>query len=412
MEHPEDRPTEQPALFEFASESYSPEHYAQGAAGRWPYVPPNQEGPLSGEHSPDGYVTASRQPSTHPHPSNQGSTPPHASIGSAVSRTSNQSGSGVPSRNPSDKSLFVSGLHPDCEFTHIHERFQKYGKIFSCRVLRDAKSGNSRCIGYINYAYAPDAARAIANENGQPGPQGGGPMTIRYAEDDPAFVPEETKKIFIRYVPLNMPTDKVREVYSQYGTVTECTVMPDMSSAAKAEGEPWNMAYVTFTSAEEATYACARTNRSFALGDRHALLVKPAETLATRAQRQRKHDGGSGSGHFVGGSRSGHEMSSSSGAGVMQPMGFQTAAGAGGFQAPAGYQIAYLPQPNGQLIPVLMPMAQQQPVMLMQPAQQMVMPMSMMAGGGGAQVPPMFLSGGFPPQTVVPGNHPARNGDY
>ena len=281
-------------------------------------------------------------------------------------------------RRQSDKSLFVSGLHPNCEFTHLHERFQLYGKLISCRVLRDAKTGNSRCIGYVNFAHGADAARAVAEENGKAGPQGGGAMSIRYAEDDPAFTPEETKKLFVRYVPMNATTEQVRVAYSKFGTVTECSVMPDISSAAKAEAEPWSMAYVTFSSAEEATLACAKSHRSFLLGDRHELAVKPAESLATRAQRQRKHDGSASS---RGGSISAHNsttggMGGFGGSGsASQPM-QQGMAGPPPVQqhqhvpqqivVPPGYQLAYLPGAHGAMTPVLIPVQQQQP----QPQQQ------------------------------------------
>jgi hypothetical protein len=270
-----------------------------------------------------------------------------------------QGGGSSGSRRQSDKSLFISGLHPDCEFTHLHERFQAYGKVISCRVLRDARSGLSRCIGYVNFALAGDAANAIASQNGQPGPCGGGPLTIRYAEDDPAFIPEETRKLFIRYVPLDCTTERIREAFSVFGLVTECTVMPDMSSAARGDPEPWNMAYVTYNTAEEATNACARTNRSFLLGPRHQLSVKPAETLATRTQRQRKRD--SGSSTFA--SSAGSHMSASGSAtqgmyGAPPMMQANTGAAPVGMQiaVPPGYQLAYLPGAGGALTPVLIPL--------------------------------------------------------
>uniref|UniRef100_A0A7S1L0H6 RRM domain-containing protein n=1 Tax=Neobodo designis TaxID=312471 RepID=A0A7S1L0H6_NEODS len=304
--------------------------------------------------------------------------------------------SSATSRRQSDKSLFVSGLHPACEFTHLHERFQQYGKIISCRVLRDAKTGHSRCIGYVNFANAPDAGRALAEENGRPGPQGGGALSIRYAEDDPAFVPEETRKLFIRYVPLSSTTEHVRQAFSQFGNVTECSVMPDISSAAKAEAEPWSMAYVTFATAEEATLACAKSHRSFLLGERHELAVKPAETLATRAQRQRKHDGSASSrgGSLMGSASAAASASYGYGSGssphgmAAAPMQMQMAPPqqqqpqmAPQIVVPPGYQLAYLPGANGALTPVLIPTQQQQAP---QPQQQQVayggVPQQMQAG--------------------------------
>jgi RNA recognition motif-containing protein len=187
---------------------------------------------------------------------------------------------------PTGKSLFLSGLRPDVDFTDLAQAFEAFGSIISCRVLRDAKSGESRCIGYVNFTTDEAAQKAIQAMDGAPGPKGGGPLRIKLADNDPSFVPEASNKIFVRFIPTTVSVDDVKRVFGQYGTIIEAVVSRDTSRAAKKEAEPWHMAYISFATPEQAVEAVAATDRRPSPLGPHHLVVKPAENPTTRQVRQ------------------------------------------------------------------------------------------------------------------------------
>jgi hypothetical protein len=186
---------------------------------------------------------------------------------------------------PTGKSLFIKDLHVDTEFTELESIFGEYGELVSCRVLRDAKTGTSRRIGYINFAEAQAAGRALNSLNGRPGPHGA-PFRLQFADDDPSFTPEATTKLFVRYIPLDCTEAAVRDVFSQFGEITDLEMAVDQCRAARKEAITWNMAYITYARSEDATAAIAKTDRHFLLTTTHHLVVKAAENPDVKKKRQ------------------------------------------------------------------------------------------------------------------------------
>lgn len=195
----------------------------------------------------------------------------------------------------SGKALFLAGLSESCEFTDLHEAFEPFGKVVLCRVLKDAKTGKSRRVGYVNFERAEDAMKAMASLQGRPGP-GGAPFEIKIAAQDPTFKPQETKKVFVRYVPVNVTVEEVREAFSQFGEIEDCVVLRDLSRTARREPGPWNMAYVTYRQTKDAIIAVAKAAGMIRFCGQE-LTVKPAvseETLRLRSkfrqqQQQQQH---------------------------------------------------------------------------------------------------------------------------
>ena len=188
---------------------------------------------------------------------------------------------------PTGKSLFISGLHPDVDFADLEAHFRDYGPILTCRVLRDARTGNSRCIGYVNFTACEAAAAALAATNGRPGPKGGRNLEVKLADFDPSFIPEPVNKIFVRFIPLTTTAQDIRQLFSAFGTVTDVVVSRDNSRAARKIKEMWNQAYVTFATPNEASAAVSATDRKVSSLGQHPLVVKPAENPTTRYIRQR-----------------------------------------------------------------------------------------------------------------------------
>jgi RNA recognition motif-containing protein len=196
------------------------------------------------------------------------------------------------------KALFLAGLSETCEFTDLHQYFEPYGRVVLCRVLKDAKTGRSRRVGYVNYDNHADAFRAMHALQGKPGP-GGAPFDIKIAAQDPTFKPVETKKVFVRYIPMHVGLGQVRDAFAQFGEIEDCVVLRDLSRTARREPGPWNMAYVTYCHTKDAIVAIAKAQSIVRFGDQD-LTIKPAvseETLRLRSKFRHTQSVGTGQAH-------------------------------------------------------------------------------------------------------------------
>lgn len=213
-------------------------------------------------------------------------TKPHESRRSSADDGNSAHGSA--NGNPG-QALFLAGLSESCEFTDLHQYFEPFGRVVLCRVLKDAKTGRSRRVGYVNFAVADDAVKAMQALHGKPGP-GGAPFDIKIAAQDPTFKPQETRKVFVRYVPLHVTSEQMRAAFGQFGEIEDCVVSRDLSRTARREPGPWNMAYVTYKSTRDAVRAVAEAASIIRFGDQD-LTVKPAvseETLRLRSKTRQQ----------------------------------------------------------------------------------------------------------------------------
>ena len=171
----------------------------------------------------------------------------------------------------------------------LQELFEKFGDVVSSRVLKDRRTGQSKCVGFVHFLEKQSATAAIETMNGTTGPRGT-LLQVRHVDETSTFLPEETNKLFVRHVPRGMDAAELLKYFSTFGRVLECTVHVDCSAKGIAEGTDQQMAYVTFATVEEATKAVPQTNNHIPWPHltHSKLLVKPAETLQCRNLRQRK----------------------------------------------------------------------------------------------------------------------------
>ena len=229
------------------------------------------------------------------------------------------------------RALFLAGLHESAEFTDLHHIFEPYGRLVLCRVLKDAKTGKSRRVGYVNFEEADSAVAALKALNGKPGP-GGVPLDIKVASPDPMFRAVETKRVFIRHVPVHVTKDDLFKAFAQFGTIDTVTIERDLSRAARREPGPWNMAYVTYLETRDAIQAVANAQRLVRFGQ-HELTVKPAVSEETRHLRAKYRT---------------HEDSDHSTPESAAPSRAEAAAMP---LLPAGLQYVQLPQQHQQFVP-------------------------------------------------------------
>lgn len=226
------------------------------------------------------------------------------------------------------RNVFVAGLLPAIGDEDLYFIFRPYGPICLSEVLRDSRSGISRCLGFVEFESPDGAERAILETNRQqitvtlpsqvsPSHSASRTMVLtlrtrlaaRYspphrggevlsAETNPSQLhlympPTVTNKLFIRRVPLFATPETLSKHFSQFGHVAACTIHRDASRRRLMEGSSgeWNMAYVVFSTVHEAAAATRVEHANMELGPHGEvhygpLLVKLAETLEQRRVRQ------------------------------------------------------------------------------------------------------------------------------
>eukprot|EP01117_Protostelium_nocturnum_P001572 TRINITY_DN118_c0_g1_i6.p2 TRINITY_DN118_c0_g1~~TRINITY_DN118_c0_g1_i6.p2 ORF type:complete len:135 (-),score=43.45 TRINITY_DN118_c0_g1_i6:712-1116(-) len=59
------------------------------------------------------------------------------------------------------QTLYVAGLSISINERDVEDKFAKYGKIVSCRLMKDPRSGESRGIAFIRFDTPAEASEAL-----------------------------------------------------------------------------------------------------------------------------------------------------------------------------------------------------------------------------------------------------------
>ncbi len=92
-------------------------------------------------------------------------------------------------------------------------------------------------------------------------------------------------KVYVGNLPWSVDSDKLKEIFSKFGEITEATVIKD-----KFSGRSKGFGFVTFASKEDADKAVSEMNEKEMEG--RALKVNEAKPMDPDAPRQRRSFGG------------------------------------------------------------------------------------------------------------------------
>ncbi|XP_071733287.1 polyadenylate-binding protein 2-like [Rutidosis leptorrhynchoides] len=163
--------------------------------------------------------------------------------------------------------VYVKNLSESTTDDDLKTTFGEYGIITSAVVMRDG-DGKSKGFGFVNFENADDAANAVEALNG------------KKIDDKEWYVGKAQKKserelelksrfqqtakeavdkfqgvnLYIKNLDDTIDDEKLKEIFSEYGTITSCKVMRDPSGISRGSG------FVTFSSSEEASRALSEMN--------------------------------------------------------------------------------------------------------------------------------------------------------
>ncbi|KAK9073373.1 hypothetical protein SSX86_007697 [Deinandra increscens subsp. villosa] len=163
--------------------------------------------------------------------------------------------------------VYVKNLSESTTDEDLKKIFGEYGTITSAVVMRDG-DGKSKCFGFVNFENTDDAANAVEALNGKKIDEKewyvgkAKKKSERELELKSRF--EQTAKeavdkfqgvnLYVKNLDDTIDDDKLKELFSEYGTITSCKVMRDPSGISRGCG------FVAFSSSEEASRALSEMN--------------------------------------------------------------------------------------------------------------------------------------------------------
>ncbi|KAG0493380.1 hypothetical protein HPP92_004374 [Vanilla planifolia] len=190
--------------------------------------------------------------------------------------------------------VFVKNFSESTTEDVLTEVFGEFGKITSAVVMRD-KDGKSKCFGFVNFENPNDAVRAIEELNGKEIDekewyvQKAQKKSERELELKEGFDQNKNNKamvykrhglnLYLKNLDFSIDDERLKELFSEFGTITSCKVMRDQDGASRGSG------FVAFSTAGEASQALTEMNGKL-IGSKHLYVALAQSKEERRAQLQ------------------------------------------------------------------------------------------------------------------------------
>ncbi|KAK2995227.1 hypothetical protein RJ640_006966 [Escallonia rubra] len=184
--------------------------------------------------------------------------------------------------------VYIKNLAESTTEEDLKTIFGEFGPLTSVVVMRDA-DGNSKCFGFVNFENADDAANAVEALNG------------KKVDDKEWYVGKAQKKserelelksrfeqttkeavdkfqglnLYVKNLDDSIDDEKLKELFSEFGTVTSCKVMREPTGISRGSG------FVAFSTPEEASRALAEMNGKM-------LVSKPLYVALAQRKEERR----------------------------------------------------------------------------------------------------------------------------
>ncbi|KAG2303136.1 hypothetical protein Bca52824_031787 [Brassica carinata] len=158
--------------------------------------------------------------------------------------------------------VYVKNLAESTTDDDLNNAFGEFGTITSAVVMKDG-DGKSKGFGFVNFDNADDAAKAVEALNektfddkewyvgrAQKKSERETELKVRYEqslrEAEDKF---QSSNLYVKNLDDSVSDEKLKELFTPYGTVTSCKVMRDPNGISRGSG------FVAFSTPEEATKA-------------------------------------------------------------------------------------------------------------------------------------------------------------
>ncbi|KAI4295671.1 hypothetical protein L6164_035690 [Bauhinia variegata] len=190
--------------------------------------------------------------------------------------------------------VFVKNLSESTTDDDLKQTFGEFGTITSAVVMRDGE-GKSRCFGFVNFENSDDAARAVEALNGkkiddkewyvgkaQKKSERELELKLRFEQSmKEAADKYQGANLYVKNLDDSIGDDKLKELFSPFGTITSCKVMKDPNGISRGSG------FVAFSTPEEASRALLEINGKMVVSKPlYVALAQRKEDRRARLQAQ------------------------------------------------------------------------------------------------------------------------------
>ena len=158
--------------------------------------------------------------------------------------------------------VYVKNLAESTTDDDLKNTFGEFGKITSAVVMKDG-DGKSKGFGFVNFEDADDATKAVEALNGktfddkewyvgraQKKSERETELKVRYEQSVREAADKfQSSNLYVKNLDDSISDEKLKELFTPYGTVTSCKVMRDPNGISRGSG------FVAFSTPEEATKA-------------------------------------------------------------------------------------------------------------------------------------------------------------
>ncbi|KAG1363951.1 polyadenylate-binding protein 2 [Cocos nucifera] len=190
--------------------------------------------------------------------------------------------------------VFVKNLSESTTEDNLLEIFGEYGNITSAVVMREG-DGKSKCFGFVNFEDPEHAAKAVKELNGKKfdGKEWYVGKAQKKSEREmelkgrfeqrmqEAADKNQGANLYLKNLDDSIGDDKLRELFSEFGSITSCKVMRDPNGVSRGSG------FVAFQSPDDASKALAEMNGKM-IGSKplYVALAQRKEDRRARLQAQ------------------------------------------------------------------------------------------------------------------------------
>lgn len=152
--------------------------------------------------------------------------------------------------------IFIKNLDKSIDHKALYDTFSAFGNILSCKVVTD-DTNSSKGYGFVHFETKEAAEKAIAKVNGMMLNNQKvfvGPFVTRKERLKTQDGEQKYTNVYIKNLDESVTTDQLRQVFSEFGTVTNAAVMSDEGGKSKGFG------FVNFENPEAAKKAVEALN--------------------------------------------------------------------------------------------------------------------------------------------------------
>ncbi|KAJ6352533.1 hypothetical protein OIU76_001713 [Salix suchowensis] len=169
--------------------------------------------------------------------------------------------------SPKFTNVYVKNLSETTSDEDLKKFFSNYGAITSAIVMKD-QSGMSKGFGFVNFQSPESAAAAVEKLNGttindkvwyvgraQRKGEREAELKARFEQErNSRYEKLKAANLYLKNLDEKIDDEKLKELFSEFGSITSCKVMLDQQGLSKGSG------FVAFSTPEEASRALNEMN--------------------------------------------------------------------------------------------------------------------------------------------------------